>query len=242
MINFLNKFSSRQKIIILFLILSLVFLSLIFILSSIFSFNNPYQGRQIEIQNLKEHPETAINPKTLNIIKNMIYRRLKENYKSDLDPKQINDAIIRDKTFSEEYNQKLDLHIGKFKLDIPSIKQSYGVMYQWSKNPESLDQYDTDVYCLPKRELIYEEFECQDLFSSMRGGNDPVLKITPFYGYNQGFDIFADPAPKGQKITVKIRLYSTIPDEITFLKKKAINFLKNHKLYPEDYNIIFTND
>jgi hypothetical protein len=87
---------------------------------------------------------------------------------ADLDTYTINDAIIR----QGSYQQHLDnnIYTTRFIVDIESINKSFGVANFYSSDDPSISRltdFTSQAYCLDSKDLIFGDFECNDIFNSM---------------------------------------------------------------------------
>ena len=87
-------------------------------------------------------------------------------------------AVIRgDAPYLYNYNDSYNGFTGKFIVDIPKIQQSYLVRFDFAENPEELlGGYAALVYCLKEDEMIYPDFNCQE--------------VLPFTHDNKGSSIY----------------------------------------------------
>lgn len=126
-------------------------------------YRNPY-GYYLEIANLDEFTAgKPTNEDRLDFIKHSLYNNVSLNSDDEIENNSITDVLVREGSFSQVYDQ--DVHTVKFIVDIQSLRQSYGVAYQWVDNEDlsdSLDEYGTRVSCLPSYKLIYDDFGCTD--------------------------------------------------------------------------------
>lgn len=70
-------------------------------------------------------------------------------------------------------------------------------------------------------------------------GNNPIFKITPFYNYDQGFDISTSKNSSGE-VLINIYLYTCNPSEVSILQQNALSWLKQQKISSSDYPINYT--
>lgn len=234
----MKNYFKNPKIIILS-----IFALIIVIILSVFLINQKSQKPQDEIQIpdlIKQAKKRKIDSKPLSFLQKNLFTRVKNNYKSDFNPNSTT-TKIRESSFQESYDSKTDLHTIRFIVDIESIKQSYQGFYQWSKNSHLIDGYANQISCLPKKQLIYDYFVCQDLFSQQNQTiSDPIYYLTPYQNYNHGYNITADKVQDpNQKITIRIEILSNDPKRIQILKDQALDFLKHRQINLEDYQIIF---
>lgn len=195
--------------------------------------NQPYFGKQTNINNLTSTPETS---EVLNIIKYNLYQTI--GYNSSVDPATVSDVTIRENSKTETYDESTKLHFISLIVDIPSLKQSYQVNYQWTddKNTE-LSEWATNVSCLAEDKLIYGPFNCQDMFTTMDGSNDPIMKILPYYGPR--FEITSSVADN--KVTsVNIKLLTCIDSSLPTYEAEAKTWLENQGINPGNYHLNIT--
>jgi len=82
-------------------------------------------------------------------------------------------ATIRDKSATDQYNATTNLHTGSFIVDIPALKQSYVVQYEWSLDPSNPNYsgYPLAIHCPTTNDVIYSDTTCKELpaFTSQGG-------------------------------------------------------------------------
>ncbi len=141
---------------------------------------NPY-GEELSINNLSDYTKgKAINADATNRINHELYKQIKRNSSQEIANNSIKDIIVRDESFIQTYDQERKAHLVEMIVDIESLKQSYLVNYEWHDKgvkDDGLGQYGVLVSCLPVDQLIYGDFECQDLGSDMRGSTEPYVII-----------------------------------------------------------------
>ncbi|MBQ9017091.1 hypothetical protein IJ103_02505 [Candidatus Saccharibacteria bacterium] len=195
--------------------------------------NQPYYGEQTNINNLTSTPETA---EVLNIIKYNLYQAI--GYNSSVNPADVNDVTIRENSQIDTYDESTKLHHIFLIVDIPSLRQSYQVNYQWTEDENvELNEWGTSVTCPTTDQLIYEPFNCQDMFTTMDGSNDPIMKILPYYGPR--FEITAKTADN--KVTsVDIKLLTCIDSSLPSYESEAKNWLKRQGIDLNNYRFDIT--
>lgn len=70
--------------------------------------------------------------------------------------------------------------------------------------------------------------------------NDPVFSITPYHNDEKRF--YIDSELKDDKITIRIRPLSCRADLKQILKQNALDYLRNHNINLDRYNIEYTED
>lgn len=233
-------------------IIGLGFALLVAVISAVYWFtssqDNP-EGDSLVIKNLSDYTKGKPTDKdTLNHIEHMLHMTVNLNVKEPVGDKSIDDILVRDGTFSQEYNEEKTIHTVKFIVDIESLKQSYDVSYQWSsanKYSAELDEWGTVVKCLPVEKLIYGDFSCKDMFSEMQAvTNDPLLeKVLPYEGdfYTIRHYVGDDGAPV---ISVQIMMNTSgerTKKQFAMYKKEAQNWLTSQGVKIDDYLIIYRN-
>ena len=67
--------------------------------------------------------------------------------------------------------------------------------------------------------------------------SDPIFKITPYSSYQDGFSIISEKQDNTSKILLKINLLTCSESQIQSLKEAAYQYLKNHQINPDNYDI-----
>ncbi len=114
-----------------------------------------YEEGIINITNLSTYSSNS-DPNTRLSAQKTLYRYA-TSMKSD---KMEYDAIVRENTFSQSLDENLGIYTDRMIIDIPDLKQSWGLEYRWSnRNGVIIGDF---VYpkCLDDSQLIYEKFEC----------------------------------------------------------------------------------
>lgn len=105
--------------------------------------------------------ETRVPEDRWNGIKNEIWH-LVENNVSDLTKANIDDAVIRDGTYEESFEN--DITTATFLLDIDSLRQTYKVTVSWSDKVELYDA--VEINCPPKDQMKYPETVCYGMYNN----------------------------------------------------------------------------
>jgi len=88
------------------------------------------------------------------------------------------DAVIRDGTFSSSYDATTKIELDSFIVDIAKCKQSYGVTYAWSNDPDVSDTLQNSesvgVSCLMPKYLTLGSFNC----ISFNGSKDSAPAVS----------------------------------------------------------------
>lgn len=139
---------------------------------------NPY-GNEIRIRNFDsyygETPESTKESLYANLY-NTVAENL-ENTENDLDV----EAVIREGSAEKEYNKDLNIHVGKFVVDIEDINQSFAGYFEWSDDADNINYsgYTALFTCLPEDKLIYGPFDCKDIFSDDLNTRFPITRSLP---------------------------------------------------------------
>lgn len=236
-INGLNK---QQKTVIL--LLGLLFIT-IFVLLFFLQPSNKY-GNEIGVNNYDKYISNLPTDRK-DSINSTLYNITKNNLKSG-NP-NINDATIRDKSVDYNYDKTTNVHSGSFIVDMPSIKQSYLISYEWSSdsNNGNLSGYTAAATCLPSDKLIYGDFGCKDDFTPKNNTNrDPILGYLPYSTFNYSITANNDSG----KISLNVSIFLYLSDtrdggkdaSISKYKSQVINWIKSKKLNPADYTIYYS--
>jgi len=244
-----NQVNPQKKL----LIITLSFVLLVILASAVYwyisSRNNP-EGDSLVIKNLDSYTQgKPSNKDTLNYIEHMLYTTVNLNLNKPVKDKSIEDVMVRDGSFSQEYNQSKSVHTVKFIVDIQSLKQSYDVSYQWSANNKyssGLDEWGTTVKCLPKDKLIYKDFKCRDMFSEMSTtADDPMLaKILPYEGDFYTIRYYSGDKAGNTIISIQIMITPTgerTKKQFDIYKKEAQDWLVSSGVNLDNYVLIYRN-
>lgn len=206
-----------------------------------------YDG-SMEIQNLSQYTRgKPSNPDTLNYIKYDLFRVINQNLDSPVAANSVKDVMIRNDSFSQDYDRDKGLHTVKFIIDIASLNQSYQVSYQWVDKPDqerSKDEWGTAVKCLSdKDQKVYPDFQCKDMFTQLdqRDQQDPIQRYLPhstlYYKIILGTE----------KKTLRATIYTTAADErtnpeqaIAAYKQEINQWIDSKGLKHTDYKISYT--
>lgn len=142
---------------------------------------------------------SSLDKKTRSEIEASLHSIIRLN-NPDLDPSTIKDSFIRKDSSSTESTPSYQKG-GEFIVDIPSLRQSYRLVYRTSSTPSSFDSgYPYLAFCVDEKDLIYEAFNCKsDRFSE--APENPLLEKLPHKGIN-----YTIMSGGGNKIVVQIML------------------------------------
>ena len=232
-----NSKITIKPIYIIFAVFEALFLFFVIItIQNLTSKDNQY-GEATSINNLSSIHGLPSN--TSEKITAMLYNMISSNNK-DLSSLPNSNAVIRENSLTENYDEKSTLHHGDFIVDIAELKQSYQVQYSWydKKQQNTTDSYEVLVTCLPEDKLIYEPFNCKDIVSEENQG---VVAYFPYYVADEKKNTLYYARVNADNIYVidavafscnkstteayhqKLREYfNTIPED--YLKKYTINY------------------
>ena len=143
---------------------------------------NPY-GQGLRIDNFSDYVDDLPSGRRDSMFATL-YKVVTEN---TIDGAEVptSGALVREDSFSSNYDEAKDVHYGNFIVDIEKIRQSYQIQYEWSqdeRNP-NLSGYQMMALCLPMNLMIFEDFGCRDMTNA--GDFDPYSSVAmrlPYYG------------------------------------------------------------
>lgn len=223
---------------IIFIIVTFVVVIISVSIASII-FSNPYFGKQTNISNLSSYTKGKASDKdTVERIKYNLYNTISQNVDQSINAAKISDIKIRDNTFSQKYSEETQSYSVYFIVDSETLKQTYQVAYEWSENPnQQLDEWGIYVKCPTTDQLIYDEFDCRDMFIDMIGTNDPNAQLFPQYG--ELYEIWAN-ISDGKIQNLDIKIYSCVASVADIIEANARNWLTSHDITEEKYSITTT--
>lgn len=140
----------------------------------------------LKVSNLSDYTQkTSLNKKAIDYMEYDLHQTVSMNTEGNIDSNSIDDFMVREGTFSEE-SDDLGIHTVEFIVDSESIKQSYGIFYQWvdSSDPTVIEDksshmqhWRTAVNCLPSDKLIYPAFNCIDMSAELSGDSSPSIAV-----------------------------------------------------------------
>jgi hypothetical protein len=216
----------------------------VFIISSM---QNKY-GDSVGISNLNTY--TAGKPSSNNMIdsteRNLLLT-VNMNRKKPVTGGSIKGAIVRKESFSQKFASEHGVHTVKFIVDIPSLRQSYDVSYQWEDDggTQYIAENGTGVTCLAIDKLIYGDFNCVDSLILEKGKEnyDPVEKILPHtVQYKYDIKEYTTVPERGE---VTLRVDAFVPawlnkdDVLNGYTSEIKTWLSSKKLDPGKYNLDF---
>jgi hypothetical protein len=186
------------------------------------------------VKSLPQDRRTAINEALYNIVKSSPASK-----KADV----VKDAVIREGSYTESYNKSSNIYSSTFIVDIASIKQSYKVIFSWSKNANTVLNGDVLRFdCLPKDQLKYGDFKCNEILNIPTISSDPILQYLPYSTFNYKITI-ASTADKKIRLNIRIYLYSSdisngnSDQAIDQYKKESTAWIQSKGLNINNYSI-----
>lgn len=233
-------------------ILLFCFFGFCLLLIGIYIYNinhNPY-GDQLEINNLNSY--TSGKPSdvnTLKYIQSHLYRIVNQNNHPPVKNNSVKDILIRRNSYSQTYSETGRVYTVHFIVDIKSLKQSYGVDYQWindNKYGPNKDEYGTQVSCLALDKLIYGDFNCVDdrILEKGRQYYNPIEKVLPHtvkYKYTiKKYSAIVE--TKKARLDVEAFVPSWADKDVVLggYTTEIKDWIKSKKLNPDDYYFDYT--
>ena len=221
---------------------------LIVIVAVLINHWNDSHDNQITITNLNDYVNN-IPSDTRAEIYNAVFRAAQSNSAGKTsETLSIADAQIREGSAINSFNPSTSLYSGNFIVDIPSLKQSYRIYYEWiPKNVNSnliLGDYTTSVDCLHPDEYIYDFYPCiapnQNVGDAYLHYLDNILPYNSYVNndensnaaiYIRGVEYSTGGTPF-LRVNVNSCGNQKIMDNATTTVKK---YIADHQLNPEDY-------
>jgi hypothetical protein len=238
----IKNLQPRQKIIIA---LTAFFLLVLLIIILFINQGSKY-GNGIAINNYNKYIPNLPDDRK-NSINSTLYNIVKTNLKtSDI---KVSDANIRDGSVKYNYDSNTNISSGSFIVDMPSIKQSYFISYEWSNdsNNSNLSGYSSAAACLTADKLIYGEFNCEDDFSKSKNNTnqDPILSHLPYSTFNYTITANID---NNNKVGLDVNIILYLSDTRNGNRESSINrykteineWIKSINLTPDNYSINYT--
>lgn len=228
----MNSFNKKNIIILSIILIVIIIISVIYTVKQ--NSSQVVIGNYDKfIKSLPQDRKLAINSTLSNIIKS-----------SSSDIKiSTSSATIREKSYTEVYNKSEKTYSSTFIVDIPDIKQSYKVLFIWSKDSSVVLKGDDLIFsCLTKEQLIYGNFNCSKILNTPELNSDPILQFLPYSTFN--YTITVGPISNA-KMGLNINIYLYLSDTrdgngdkaIDQYKNEAINWIKLKNLNIDNYSI-----
>lgn len=215
----------------------IIFIALVIIVSIVFIINQ--NSNQIIIGNYDKYTKSLPQDRRL-AINTQLYNILKSS-SPDKDI-NINDAVIRKGSYTETYNESEKTYSSTFIIDIPSIKQSYIVIFIWSKDAKTILKGDNLKFgCLTKDQLIYGDFNCSKILKIPIISTDPILQYVPYTDDSSGITYKIDAhMNNGALEYLSIFFNACSTDVIEIFKTEALNWIKSKSINPDNYIIKYS--
>lgn len=236
---------SKNKKLLIAVTLIMAFIVSVFIYSAT---RNQY-GDYLEISNLGEYTSgKPSNKDRINLIKHSLYKTVSFNVDHELGNNSIRDVLIRKGSFSQIYDEDQRVHTVTFIVDIKSLKQSYNVSYQWPDEDatnEHINEYGTQVTCLPLDKLIYGNFDCVDERILEKGveNYDPIQQILPYtVQYRYTIKDYNKQSDDSVILNVEafVPRWSNTDKTLDGYTKEILNWIESRKLNPDKYTLEYT--
>ncbi len=147
-----------------------------------------------------------------------------------VDKNIIDDAVVREDSYKEEYDEESGATQASFIIDIDSIKQSYKIIIGWDSNGTATPIID----CLPISEAKYPDSVC---YGTYRNSNDLSLYL-PYSTEEPDEGLSPDLIIRGNEydhtITITLTLCNTEEN-----KKKAMDYLNSTPIKLSEYQMIY---
>lgn len=181
-------------------------------------------------------------------IERSLYTAINFNTDTVLESGSVKDVTIREGTFQDNAD-KSGMHRVKYVVDIPSLRQSYIITYSWLDSEDDSVPQEASVLCVTPKYVIYEDFDCTDMYISQEGLSNSQPYAVRFLYMIEGYKgVLSD----GSTYTVKrakdannetyLRVIGNVCGSQS-LVEEAKNSLRTRMEYldlrPEDYKINF---
>jgi hypothetical protein len=234
---------TRKKLLIILAVVAVVFVAII-VEITLYEKNKVKRGEFIVVQNYGSYVKN-LSSSEKDLIEKNLYSSVALNSSDKNKVKLIDDAVIRDSSYSQDFGNSI--YKTHFIIDIKSIGQSYRVEDTYSNlsvEKSGLSDYTTLVLCVDSKDLIYGDFNCQDVTSveSGIGSVDPILKYLPITTLNYSLSI--DPTSSSLHIYADILLSNVDykigeSQAIDNYKKEIANWFSSNGLDITKYSITY---
>lgn len=170
--------------------------------------------KQIIIKNYDEYAKLLPQDRR-DAINKALYNIVKSN---------ANDAAIRKDSYTETYDDSNKIYSSTFIVDIASVKQSYKIIFTWSKDNNFVLKGDNLRFdCLTQDQLIYGDFNCSEVLNIPKISNDPVLDYLPYSNFHYTITLNDS---TGNKVELDARIFIYSSDTRGSSKEQAVKKYK----------------
>jgi uncharacterized protein YxeA len=242
----------RKRLVIIILAVLLLILGLVALITFITRDTGTNQfGGRIKIQNYTQKVDNA--PTDIrDATESYLYNIVKKNKEDSFEPSTIKDAVVRDNSDNQTFDDSLKVYSGDFIVDMESIKQSYWVQYSFSEevNNTAVGGNPIVISCLPEDKLKYGAFDCKDFVSAQSSANDVLLQYLPYQNFS--FKISPDATIDKDKLTLVVTF--SIPEidlrgdqtsralTVAQYKKMVTDWIKTKGADPDHYLFTYNYD
>ena len=222
-----------NPITIIILIVVLVFIILLGITFYNLFRSNPY-GREIKIDNFTDDMREYMSAKLYDIVMDNV------NNMSEKDiPKS--GAMIRNGSATSSYDEALNMHYGKYIVDIKDVRRTFIGYFEWSDDKDNLNYsgVSTVYYCPGIQDIIYEDFNCKDMFTDDLSSKFPIISYLPetVEYYSDNYSSYTKYRIAYLLLDDNSRIVLTITDYTGGNQEKALEKIKELGFNPNDYEI-----
>ncbi len=203
---------------------------------------NPY-GREVRIDNFSEYFSDAPED-----IRDFMFARLYDiivdntDLKDDGIPKS--GALIRNGSVTNSYDESLNMHYGRYIVDIKEVRRTFVGYFEWSNDKKNINYsgISTVYYCPKTQDIIYDDFECRDMFSDDISAKFPITHYLPetVEYYSNNYSSYTKYRIAYLLLDDNSRIVLTITDYTGGNREKALDKIREFGFNPDDYEIQYT--
>lgn len=233
----------KTKVIIVLIVATFVLITSLVIFLSIKNSKNQF-GDEVKISNFNNLVSNLPSERRDAIFASL-YKAVRLN-SPEIKQEDINNAVIRESSVTQNTLNKGDEINGSFIVDIENIRQSYLISYIYADSAEkqvTVSGYSILVRCLDKEDIIYSEFNCKDIVSIKSGDLDPIIQYLPYSTLD--YSIVARMYDSNTTLNVKLQLSESDlrggeSRAVEKYKSEVLDWIREKGFNPEDYTINFT--
>lgn len=202
-------------------------------------FVNKQNNDQIVIRNYDKYIKTLPQERR-SLINTQLYNVIKSS-SPDKEIK-IDDAVIREESYTETFNELEKTYSSTLIIDIPSIKQSYRAIFNWSIDGSVVLKGDGLKFgCLPKDQLIYGDFNCSKVLNLPVINTDPILQYVPYTDDSSGIKYKISAHMNNGVIEYLSIFFNTCASySKEKYKTEALNWIRSKNIDPDKYTIKYS--